>query len=185
MIDNSDEWWASVDEHWPNLLAILKRVGVPAEAQEAAARLKDARDPALADHFQRAWERAADSDRIHSWPAWSALCDLCSERDVLIEQRAPEGPQVVFKDWVCSVQKHQYDNGRLALQLVDAVDGDPIARATVNLPNEQIAEGEIFVKNHSENEGMLQALQQAGIVEPTGRMVVSGFVKVPVAKVLI
>ena len=40
-----------------------------------------------------------------------------------------------FRDWNCLVVKRQYDNGRVALQLVDAEDGSPIAKATVNLPD--------------------------------------------------
>ena len=38
--------------------------------------------------------------------------------------------QVRFKDWDCIVQKRQYGNGRVALQLIDAEDGSPIATAS-------------------------------------------------------
>ena len=43
--------------------------------------------------------------------------------------------RVRFKQWDCIVRKREYGNGRPALELVDAEDGSPIAKATVNLPD--------------------------------------------------
>lgn len=79
---------------------------------------------------------------------------------------------VKFHGWSCLVQKRQYGNGNLALLLVDAETGEPIAKATLN-PWEDVvlAADEIVVKDYSENEGMLEALTAAGIVEQTGRCV--------------
>jgi Rieske Fe-S protein len=90
--------------------------------------------------------------------------------------------EVLFKGWRCRVKEGHYGNGRKALQLVDAEDGSPIATASVNLSDEPLGEGEVFVKNWSENEGMVEALTVAGIVEPTSRVVVSGYVTVPVCR---
>ena len=87
-----------------------------------------------------------------------------------------------FKSWTCNLVRRRYRNGRTALQLVDAEDGEPVANATVNLPEVDLAEDEVLVKDCSENEGMLAALTAAGAVEPTGRVVVSGFVTVPVCR---
>jgi hypothetical protein len=89
---------------------------------------------------------------------------------------------VRFKDWDCIVQKCQYGNGRPALQLIDANDGDPIATATVNLPDVPAGPNEVFIKDYSENEGMLKALTDAGVIKPTGDSVRSGFVTVPRAE---
>jgi hypothetical protein len=90
-----------------------------------------------------------------------------------------------FRDWLCEVRQSQYANGRTALLLVDAKTGDSIAVATVNLPDEHIARGEVFIKDHSENQGMLAALEKAGIVRATGETVPAGFVQVPKAMLLI
>lgn len=88
-------------------------------------------------------------------------------------------PEVQFRNWRCRVEEGRYANGRIALQLRDAEDGSSIATASVNLPDEPLGDGEVFVKSYSENEGMLQALESAGIVQRTGEWVTSGHVQVP------
>jgi hypothetical protein len=88
--------------------------------------------------------------------------------------------EVKFKDWTCSVVKRQYDNGRVALQLVD--EEGPVATATVNLPDAELGKNEVLVKNWSENQGMLDALVAARVVKPTGKTIRSGFVEVPVCE---
>ena len=76
---------------------------------------------------------------------------------------------VKFKEWNCKVIKCNYVTGHLALKLVDVEDGSPIATASVNLPaTTDISEGYVYIKDWSENEGMLKALTEAGIVEPVG-----------------
>ena len=90
--------------------------------------------------------------------------------------------RVRFRDWDCLVRKHEYDNGRVALQLVDAEDGSPIAKATVNLPDVPLGKNQVAIKDWSENEGMLDALVAAGVVKPTGQTVRSGYVEVPVCE---
>ncbi|WP_435008078.1 DUF4313 domain-containing protein [Tundrisphaera lichenicola] len=87
-----------------------------------------------------------------------------------------------FRDWDCTVQKRQYDNGRPALQLVDAEDGSPIAKATVNLPDVPLGKNQVLIKSYAENEGLLEALTEAGVVKPTGQTVRSGFVEIPVCE---
>jgi len=57
-----------------------------------------------------------------------------------------------------------YSNGRPALEFV-TMSGEPMARATVNLEEVMLPPGCTFVKSYSENEGMAEALEQAGIVE--------------------
>ena len=90
--------------------------------------------------------------------------------------------RVRFKDWDCIVEKRQYENGRPALRLIDAEDGSPIATAMVNLPNAKSGPNTVFVKDWSENEGMMAALIEAGVVKPTGETVRSGFVEVQVCE---
>lgn len=90
--------------------------------------------------------------------------------------------RVRFLDTDCVVQKRQYENGRPALRLIDAEDGSPIATATVNLPDVALGGNQVLVKDWSENEGMLAALTEAGVVKPTGETVRTGFVEVPVCE---
>ena len=96
--------------------------------------------------------------------------------------------------YTCHVKKTKYtNNGRIALQLVSAIDDlkndvykeEPLFTATVNLPPEPLQPNEVIIKNYSENEGMLDALVDAGIVKTTGRIIQSGFVTCHVATLLI
>ena len=91
---------------------------------------------------------------------------------------------VKFKVWDTIVRREEYANGRTALVLVDALDGSPIATASVNLPDVELAEDEVCIKDYSENEGMLDALVREGIVSETVRHVPSGFVTIPICKLL-
>lgn len=90
---------------------------------------------------------------------------------------------VVHKDTACDLYVDRYaDNGRVALRLVERATGEPWARATTNLPDAPLGEGEVFIKDYAENEGMLAALELAGVVEATGLYETSGYVTVPVAR---
>jgi hypothetical protein len=92
--------------------------------------------------------------------------------------------KVIFKKWQCNVLLKQYSNNRTAITLEDA-DGEPIATATVNLPDEPLEKDEVFIKNWSENEGMLDVLITAGIIGPVIEEVPTGFVKAQKCKLLI
>ena len=95
--------------------------------------------------------------------------------------------QVKFKDWLCTVYIAEYpvSDGRTAIQLNDAEDGMPIATATVNLPDLSLEPDHVFIKGWSENEGMADALIEAGIIGPEVRKVPTGFVSATVHKLLI
>jgi len=93
---------------------------------------------------------------------------------------------IQFKQWSYGIKKTNYaTKGRIALQLYDLQDYQPIATATVNLPDESIEEGHVFIKNWSENEGIYQALLKAGVIEPLVRRVSTGYVEAYVCKLLI
>ena len=97
---------------------------------------------------------------------------------------------VKFKQWTCDVQLGRYNNKRLAIQLVSAVEnikediymGAPIATATVNMPDIAINNNQIIIKSYSENEGMVSALQKAGYISENVQSVNIGFVDVHIAE---
>ena len=80
---------------------------------------------------------------------------------------------------------HEYHyGGNVAIQLVDERDGQPVATATVN-PEYTMKDGYVCIKDYSENEGMLEALMNAGIVSEPISFIQMGFVKVPVCVLLV
>jgi hypothetical protein len=68
----------------------------------------------------------------------------------------------------------RYTNGRLCIKLW--CDEGPFATLTVNLPDQHLNEGEVFVKDWAENEPVVEALMALGVLRDTGREVISGFV---------
>ena len=94
------------------------------------------------------------------------------------------GVDVVFGGWRCRIAPATYPNGRLAWQLVDADTGEPVTVATVNLPDHALPEGHVFVKDWSENEGVLSALILSGVVEDTGVRVPSGYVDAAMCRIV-
>ena len=62
---------------------------------------------------------------------------------------------------------------------------EPLMTVNVLLPDEPLEDGEILVKDYSENEGLLACLVKEGVVEDTGRRIPSGFVELPVCKLLV
>ncbi len=64
-------------------------------------------------------------------------------------------PHVTFRGWRCRVERATYGHtDRIALPLYDATDGEPVAVATINLPELALAADEVVIKDYSENEGM-------------------------------
>lgn len=82
------------------------------------------------------------------------------------------------------IEEGHYSNNRIALELIDSEEGDPVMVATVNIPEVPLNEGEIIIKDYSENEGVLDFLQQNGLVGEVLRKVQSGFVTCPIVKYL-
>jgi hypothetical protein len=72
--------------------------------------------------------------------------------------------------------------GRKALVLWDKNHNDIAYVATVNLPDEYLAKNQTFIKDYSENAGILKVLEDAGVVKDTGQRVQSGFVEFPVVE---
>ena len=89
---------------------------------------------------------------------------------------------VKFMDWACKPEVGMYNNGRKAMCIIDIEDQSPVATATVNIPGEHCDDDEIFVKDYSENEGMVTALMNAKLIKEPHRTVRTGFVAVPVCR---
>ena len=81
---------------------------------------------------------------------------------------------------IVSIKLDKYANGRTRICLLDAVDNEPYAVATTNLPDVLLLDNEVIVKDYSENEGMLEFLTTNNIVFPTDKWVSTGFVDVQI-----
>lgn len=79
-----------------------------------------------------------------------------------------ESLQIKFKKWNCKLAFGKYENRRVALQLIDSHDFQPIAKCTINIPELKLKKNQIVIKNYAENEGMLDSLVNAGVVRPLG-----------------
>jgi len=92
---------------------------------------------------------------------------------------------MLYRDISVKLQLRNYSHsGRWAIRMFAIETGEPVALITVNLPDEELNSDEIFVKDYSENAGMLAWLVAQDLVEDTGRKVQSGYVSIPVARVL-
>lgn len=89
---------------------------------------------------------------------------------------------IKYKDWKCIARIGRYDNGRIAIRLVDSYDGHPVATATINVPNVEIQHDEVIIKDYAENEGVLRALEEAGLVFDTGKRISVGYTAGKVCK---
>lgn len=96
------------------------------------------------------------------------------------------GEMLYVKAKNIKVQWHGfYFNKRRILTLFNADNWEMLLKASVNLPDEPLEQGHIFIKNWSENENVLDFLINNHIVQDTGKRIKSDFVEIPVVKVLI
>ncbi len=106
-IKTQEDWWESLNENWNNILDIFVNCGAPltetvfsdgigkeAEIHDKTLlrTLEDLRTEKngleLSRWLNLCWIAAPDKPYIHSWPSWSAMCDLCSENWVFDEKEA-------------------------------------------------------------------------------------------------
>lgn len=93
---------------------------------------------------------------------------------------------VKFREWDCRVNFLTYtSNGRTAISLSDIESGEPIAMATVNMPDIPIDDNCVIIKDYSENAGMAEALMEAGIIGSPIAGLPVGFVEVYVYPLLV
>ena len=94
-------------------------------------------------------------------------------------------PTVTFHEWTCVPSFPRYrQGGGVAIELLDAEDGCPVATATIN-PTTPIPEGHVAVKTWSENAGIPEALVAARIVEDTGRRIPCGYTSAALCRLLV
>ena len=99
---------------------------------------------------------------------------------------------VQFKDWRCRLYIAHYSDGNTALSMYDTEDGSAIACVSINLVDDdgnvepELLEDRalIYLKDYSENEGMLDLLIEEGIVERTGRYRQSGYIEAPLVRII-
>jgi hypothetical protein len=96
--------------------------------------------------------------------------------------------EVEFAGFKCEAVLDYYDREEYRPRIrLFTKDGEPVATATVNIPSYQCPESDsAFIKNYSENEGMLDALVDARIVlmgeDGPIDVVNSGFVWIPLVQ---
>ena len=73
----------------------------------------------------------------------------------------------------------RYGTGNTAIRLLDS-NNNPYTTCTINLPDMDLETNQVAVKNYSENEGMLDALLKAEIVQEPLRFVRSGSTVIPI-----
>lgn len=73
-----------------------------------------------------------------------------------------------------AIREQQYKQGGLAVRLIDMEDGVPYARVSVYIEGVRLALDEFVFKTWSENQGLLEEMKAAGVVEETGRFVEVG-----------
>ena len=96
------------------------------------------------------------------------------------------GP-VTFAGITCLLKKTTYQNsGAAALYLTDVEDDGHVLTVTLNVPgvSETLPEGEVLVKDYSENEGIMELLIDSGYLEATGKEVPAGFTVLTGARLL-
>jgi hypothetical protein len=95
---------------------------------------------------------------------------------MIVKHKTPYG------DYQLKLQFAKYSNGQTAIKLIDITDGMPFATATVCVEDDLVKEGEVAIKDYSENEGMLDTLIDADVIEHPHAFIQSGWVKIPVCK---
>lgn len=87
--------------------------------------------------------------------------------------------KVRFLGQECDVHFGLYaEGGKVAIQLTSA-EG-PMGKATTNILRLKLAPHEVIVKSVSENEGMYEALLEAGVIEPAHAEARIGFMTCPI-----
>ena len=63
-----------------------------------------------------------------------------------------------------------YENGKRALRFNNALSGEPMFTATVNIPGFSLKPNETFIKSWGENSGLVEELARLGWIEILGTL---------------
>jgi len=77
-----------------------------------------------------------------------------------------------------------YISGGAPALLFESKSGRRIATLSVNMVGEPLMPNHTFIKDHSENEGVLGQLVNLGVVRDTGTRKPTGFVTVPLVEII-
>lgn len=107
--------------------------------------------------------------------------------DESVTENTDAQTEVRFSDYDCILEFGKYNNDRTAITLIEKSTGEPVAVATVNLPEVNVPEGHVVIKNYSENvpeegDDMLTVLVNAGVISKPVKMV--GNINAPMCKLL-
>ena len=81
------------------------------------------------------------------------------------------------------IKRETYKEGGIRIQLYDSKDGTPYATATSSI-KENLEQGEVAIKDWSENKGILDFLVQNKIIRSPHRFVSSGHVEIPICELI-
>jgi len=76
------------------------------------------------------------------------------------------------------------DNDRIAI-LLRTPQGEPVATATVNQPDFNLEPNQVLIKDYAENEGILAALVNTGVIEDTGMTAPVGHARARLCRLLV
>jgi len=92
---------------------------------------------------------------------------------------------ITFGKYGCRVVFAKYNNNRTAILLEDSIDLSTVVVATINIPEHPLDVDEVIIKDYSENSGILDCLIQNKVISEPVRFIQTGYVTVPVCKLLI
>ena len=105
-----------------------------------------------------------------------------TKRIITFTPEAPYGARTVKLEPVTrELRFRKYGNNRWAIEMLDE-DGEHAGTASVNLPDHPLPEHCVFIKDYSENAGVLVGLLASEVVIDTGIRAPSGFVKIPMCR---
>tara|TARA_R100001086_G_C11744559_1_gene233499 strand:+ start:170 stop:526 length:357 start_codon:yes stop_codon:yes gene_type:complete len=102
---------------------------------------------------------------------------------MLIEQEDLRTPPTKYSKEEGMLYLGTYSDGSLGIQVIGVESKQPLYTMTVwlEIPHQSSDPLAMWIKDYSENEGVAESLEKAGIIELTGYEGPSGFVMVPEA----
>jgi hypothetical protein len=91
--------------------------------------------------------------------------------------------KITFLNTEIELEFAKYQNDNIYIGAFEVETGEPFMDITTNVMN--LPEGQVAIKNYSENEGILDVLVEEKIVSKPINSLSSGFVNIPVCKLLV